>query len=50
MSELKSLFLRFGGSSWELKIDPAKLQKEKNFEEDRIRRNETVDNKKDKKS
>ena len=43
--------MRLGRSSWELKIDPKRLQEmiKNNFEEDRTRRGEKKDNKKDKK-
>ena len=45
------MFLRVGGSSWELKIDPKRLQEmiNNNFEEDKTRRGEKKDNKNDKK-
>ena len=51
MSELKSRFLRFGRSSWELKIDPKRLQERirNDFEEDITTRGEKKDNKDDKK-
>ncbi len=47
-----SRFSRVGGSSWELKIDPKKLQERirNDFEEDRTRRSEKKDNKNDKKT
>ena len=40
MSEAKSRFLRFGGSSWRSKIDPKRPQEriKNNFEEHRTRR------------
>ena len=37
MSKLKSMFLRDGGSSWELKINLEKLQEEKKSPEKKIR-------------
>ena len=51
MSDAKSRFLRFGGSSWRSKIDPKRFQDriKNNFEEDRTRRGEKKDNKDDKK-
>ena len=51
MSEAKSRFLRFGGSSWRSKIDPKRPQEriKNNFEEHRTRRGEKKDNKDDKK-
>jgi hypothetical protein len=44
--------LRVGGSSWELKIDPERLQERtiNNFEEDKTRRGEQKDEKNDKKT
>ena len=44
-----SRFLRVGGSSWELKIDPKRVQERHkiDFEEDRSRRGEKKDNKND---
>ena len=51
MSQLKSRFLRFGGSSWGSKIDPKRPQEriKNNFEEHRKRRGEKKGNKDDKK-
>ena len=51
MSEAKSRFLRFGGSSWRSKIDPKRPQDKikNNFEEHRTRRGEKKGNKDDKK-
>ena len=45
------MLLRLGGSSWEVNIDPKRLQERmnNNFEEDRTRRGEKKDNKNDKK-
>ena len=45
MSELKSRFLRFGRSSWELKIDPKRLQEgiRNDFEEAKRRRSKKKD-------
>ena len=49
MSQLKSRFLRFGRSSWELKTDPKRLQEriKNDFEEDRTTRGENKGNKDD---
>ena len=51
MSKLKSMFLRFGGTSWRSKIDPKRPQEriKHNIEEHRTRRGEKKDNKDDKK-
>ena len=51
MSQLKSRFLRFGGSSWGSKIDPKRPQEriKNNFEEDITTRSEKKDNKDDNK-
>ena len=51
MSEAKSRFLRFGRSSWELKIDPKRLPEriKNDFEEHITTRGEKKDNKDDKK-
>ena len=48
---LKSMILRLGWSSWELKIDPKRPQEKKNndFEEDITTRGEKKDNKDKKK-
>ena len=48
---IKSKCLRVGGSSWELKIDPKRLQEKisNDFAEDKRRRGEKKDNKNDKK-
>ena len=45
LSELKSRFLRFGRSSWELKIDPKRLQERirNDFEEAKRRRSKKKD-------
>ena len=51
MSKLKSMLLRFGGSSWGSKIDPKRPQEriKNNFEEDITTRGQKKDNKDDKK-
>ena len=51
MTEAKSRFLRFGGSSWGSKIDPKRPQEKikNNFEEDITTRSEKKDNKDDNK-
>ena len=50
MSEAKSRFLRFGGSSWRPKIDPKRPQEriKNDFEEDITTRGEKKGNKNDK--
>ena len=47
MSELDSMFLRFGGSSWRSKIDPKRPQEKinNNFEEHGTRKGEKKDKK-----
>ena len=51
MSEAKSRFLRFGGSSWRSKIDPKRLQERtgNDFEEVWTTREKKKNNKVDKK-
>ena len=51
MLTLKSMFLRFGGSSWGSKIDPKRPQEriKNNFEEHRTRRGEKKGKNDDKK-